>query len=48
MLRKILRVLALVVMGVAAVFGVPLVPDPPPRNRIVQVDEKGPPPPPKI
>jgi hypothetical protein len=36
-LRFVLRLLALVLTGVMAVFGIPVMIDPPPRDRIVQM-----------
>jgi hypothetical protein len=45
MFRKILRLLAFAMMAVAAVFGIPVILDPPPRNPIVQVAKKDPRPP---
>jgi hypothetical protein len=40
-LLRALRFFALAMMAVAAVFGIPVILDPPPRNQIVQVDRKG-------
>ena len=39
-LKRFLRYFGLAMMGVAAVFGIPLIIDPPPRDRVVESQDQ--------